>query len=101
LDETFAEPRAGFIAVFGLTFFFPLALSRCSFCFSFASVVSPEATFLTSTSFNGRESASSVMFREEGVERFRLVGLEEQINELVGELDEIFFCSRLEGQQGC
>jgi hypothetical protein len=32
-------------------FFFPLALSLCSFCFSFANVLSPLAAFLTSLSF--------------------------------------------------
>lgn len=40
-----------------LGFFFPLALSRCSRCFSFASVVSPLAALRTSTSRSGAARA--------------------------------------------
>ena len=48
---TLTDPRPGFVAALG--FFFPLALSRCSFCFSLASVVSADAAFRVSTSFKG------------------------------------------------
>jgi hypothetical protein len=45
----------GFPADFG--FFFPLAFSRCSRCFSFARVVSPLAALRTSTSRSGAARA--------------------------------------------
>jgi len=44
--------------------------------------------------------SSSVVFYEEGVERFRIVGFEEEIYELIGVGDEVFFCARLGGKQG-
>ena len=53
LLTSFTAPRPGF----ALGFFFPLALSRCSFCFSFASVVSPLAALRTSMSLSGSASA--------------------------------------------
>lgn len=56
LFETFAAPRTGFAAAFGF-FFLPDALSRCSFCFSFASVVSTLAVLRTSTSRKGIASS--------------------------------------------
>ena len=55
LVAVFARPSAGF-AAFAL-FFFPLDLSRASFCFSFASVVRPDAALRTSTSRSGSASA--------------------------------------------
>lgn len=51
----FASPSAG-LAGFTL-FFFPLVFSRASFCFSFASVVNPDAALRTSTSRSGSASA--------------------------------------------
>jgi hypothetical protein len=52
---TLAAPRAGFIAALG--FFLPLALSRCSFCFSLARVDRDDAALRISTS--RRDSASA------------------------------------------
>ena len=46
-------PRAGLTTFF----FFPLALSLASLCFSFDKAVSPLATFLTSTSLSGLASS--------------------------------------------
>ena len=43
---------------------------------------------------------SRVMFYEEGVERFRLVGFDEEVDKLFGEADEIILCAWLKGKQG-
>ncbi len=55
LFSNLLAPRMGFPADLG--FFFPLSFSRCSRCFSFASVVNPLATLRTSTSRRGAARA--------------------------------------------
>lgn len=55
LPDGLVTPSVGFATVLG--FFLPAVLSRCSFCFSFASVVSPLATLRTSTSRKGNASS--------------------------------------------
>ena len=55
LFPSLLAPRTGFPADLG--FFFPLSFSRCSRCFSFASVVSPLAALRTSTSRKGAPRA--------------------------------------------
>ena len=54
LFDTLFAPSTGLATAFG--FFFPDALSRCSFCFSFASVVRLLAALRTSTSRKGNAS---------------------------------------------
>lgn len=51
LPTVLVPASAGLLAAFG--FFFPLALSLCSFCFSLAKAVNALALFLTSTSLSG------------------------------------------------
>ena len=50
-----AEPKTGLTAP--LVFFLPIVFSLCSFCFSFARVVSADATLRTSMSLRGAESS--------------------------------------------
>lgn len=50
-----AEPRTGLVAP--LVFFLPIVFSLCSFCFSFARVVSADEALRTSTSLRGAESS--------------------------------------------